>query len=283
METMISNVSTIWDDLWERRDKRMDDYPLMSNPLHTAAICCVYFYLIIFAGPRYMKDRKPMNIRGFMIVYNALMVILSSYIVIQALRGGWWNDYSFTCQPVDFSDSYKARLMMHVSYVFFISKFIEMTDSFCFVARKKFSHLSVLHVFHHGTVAMSTYPGVRWVPGGHSTFWGLLNSIVHVFMYSYYFTAALGPQYSKYVWWKQHITKIQMIQFIMIFIHEFQLFYKNECDYPMGISYFIACQAVVFFILFANFYIKSYLSKRSSTKGDDQKKSETNGVKNKAD
>lgn len=83
METMISNVSTIWEDLWERRDKRMDDYPLMSNPLHTAAICCVYFYLIIFAGPRYMKDRKPMNIRGFMIVYNALMVILSSYIVIQ--------------------------------------------------------------------------------------------------------------------------------------------------------------------------------------------------------
>jgi len=283
METMISNVSTIWEDLWERRDKRMDDYPLMSNPLHTAAICCVYFYLIIFAGPRYMKDRKPMNIRGFMIVYNALMVILSSYIVIQALRGGWWNDYSFTCQPVDFSDSYKARLMMHVSYVFFLSKFVEMTDSFCFVARKKFSHLSVLHVFHHGTVAMSTYPGVRWVPGGHSTFWGLLNSIVHVFMYSYYFTAALGPQYSKYVWWKQHITKIQMIQFIMIFIHEFQLFYKNECDYPMGISYFIAGQAVLFFILFANFYIKSYLSKRSTTKGDDQKKLDTNGVKNKSD
>ena len=89
METMISNVSTIWEDLWERRDKRMDDYPLMSNPLHTAAICCVYFYLIIFAGPRYMKDRKPMSIRGFMIVYNALMVILSSYIVIQVRNLKW--------------------------------------------------------------------------------------------------------------------------------------------------------------------------------------------------
>jgi len=280
---MISNVTTIWEDLWERRDKRMDDYPLMSNPLHTAMICCVYFYLIIFAGPRYMKDRKPMNIKNFMIVYNALMVILSSYMAIQALRGGWWNDYSFFCQPVDFSESYKARIMTHVSYVFFISKFIEMTDSFCFVARKKFSHLSFLHVFHHGTVAMSTYPGVRWLPGGHSTFWGLLNSIVHVFMYSYYFTAALGPQYSKYVWWKQHITKIQMIQFVLIFIHEFQLFYKNECDYPMGLAYFIAANAVVFFILFANFYLKSYLSKRSSTKADKNGKATTNGIKNKSD
>ena len=100
---------------------------------------------------------------------------------------------------------------------------------FCFVARKKFNHLSFLHVFHHGTVAMSTYPGVRWLPGGHSTFWGLLNSLVHVFMYSYYFMAALGPEYSKYVWWKTHITKMQMIQFVLIFIHEFQLFYKNDC------------------------------------------------------
>ena len=127
----------------------------------------------------------------------------------------------------------------------------------CFVARKKFSHLSFLHVFHHGTVAMSTYPGVRWLPGGHSTFWGLLNSLVHVFMYSYYFMAALGPEYSKYVWWKTHITKMQMIQFVLIFIHEFQLFYKNDCDYPMGLAYFIAAQSVLFFILFANFYLKS--------------------------
>ena len=150
----------------------------------------------------------------------------------------------------------------------------------CFVARKKFSHLSFLHVFHHGTVAMSTYPGVRWLPGGHSTFWGLLNSLVHVFMYSYYFMAALGPEYSKYVWWKTHITKMQMIQFVLIFIHEFQLFYKNDCDYPMGLAYFIAAQSVLFFILFANFYLKAYLSKQK--KGSESKiQSSSNGVKNK--
>ena len=86
METMITNVTTMWEDVWERRDKRMDEYPLMSNPLHTAMICCVYFYLIIFAGPRYMKDRKPMEIRTFMIIYNALMVLLSSYIVVQVRK-----------------------------------------------------------------------------------------------------------------------------------------------------------------------------------------------------
>ena len=59
-----------------------------------------------------------------------------------------------------------------------------------------------------------------------------------------------------------------MIQFILIFIHEFQLFYKNDCDYPMGLSYFIAANAVIFFILFAHFYLKAYLSKHKQNKAD---------------
>jgi len=92
--------------------------------------------------------------------------------------------------------------------------------------------------------------------------------------------AALGPEYSKYVWWKTHITKMQMIQFVLIFIHEFQLFYKNDCDYPMGLAYFIAAQSVLFFILFANFYLNAYLSKQK--KGSESKiQSSSNGVKNK--
>ena len=89
METVLSNVTHLWDDLWERRDKRMDDYPLMENPLHTALICGVYFFLIIVVGPWYMKDRKPMNIKTFMVVYNAAMVILSTYMFIQV--GNCWS------------------------------------------------------------------------------------------------------------------------------------------------------------------------------------------------
>ena len=83
METMLSNVTDMWEDMWERRDKRMDEYPLMGNPLHTAVICCIYVYLIAIAGPKYMKDRKPMNIRSFLIVYNASMVVLSLYMFVQ--------------------------------------------------------------------------------------------------------------------------------------------------------------------------------------------------------
>lgn len=30
-------------------------------------------------------------------------------------------------------------------------------------------------------------------------------------MYIYYLLAALGPNYRKYLWWKQHMTNLQMV------------------------------------------------------------------------
>ena len=47
------------------------------------------------------------------------------------MRGGWWSDYSLRCQPVDYSDNYKAKLILHSSYVYFISKFFEFIDTVC--------------------------------------------------------------------------------------------------------------------------------------------------------
>ena len=39
----------------------------------------------------------------------------------------------------------------------------------------------------------------------------LINSIVHVVMYSYYALSCLGPSVQKYLWWKKHITHLQLV------------------------------------------------------------------------
>lgn len=39
----------------------------------------------------------------------------------------------------------------------------------------------------------------------------IINSFVHVVMYTYYFLAALGPQMQKYLWWKRYLTRIQIV------------------------------------------------------------------------
>ena len=62
---------------------------------------------------------------------------------------------------------------------------------FCFVARKKFNQVSFLHVVHHGIMPLSVWPGARFVPGGHASFFGLLNAFVHIVMYFYYMMSPL--------------------------------------------------------------------------------------------
>lgn len=259
-----ADMAVWYNELWELRDKRMDGLPLMGNPIYTVFLSALYVYVVKIAGPRFMKDRPPMNIKKFMVAYNAFQVLLSGYIFVQFFRGGWGTGYSYLCQAVDYSNSKEAKLMQHASYVYFISKFIEFTDTLCFVARKKFSHVSFLHVVHHGILPMSVWPGARWVPGGHSTFFGLCNTFVHFFMYLYYMMTAMGPQYQKYIWWKRHMTNLQMIQFVAIFLHGSQLLVRNDCNYPTAFGYFIAAHAVLFFVLFAQFYIREYIDRGQS-------------------
>ncbi|KAH3832237.1 hypothetical protein DPMN_105518 [Dreissena polymorpha] len=52
--------------------------------------------------------------------------------------------------------------------------------------------------------------------GGFGTFHALLNSFIHLVMYTYYFMAALGPRYQKYLWWKKYMTKMQIVSSVSI-------------------------------------------------------------------
>jgi len=51
----------------------------------------------------------------------------------------------------------------------------------------------------------------RAITGGHGTFSNLVNNIVHIIMYTYYMMSAMGPQYQKYLWWKKHLTLLQLV------------------------------------------------------------------------
>lgn len=134
--------------------------------------------------------------------------------------------------------------------------------------RKKNDHISTLHVIHHGVMPMSVWFGVKFTPGGHSTFFGFLNTFVHIIMYSYYLLAALGPQYQKYLWWKKYLTTIQMIQFVLVMVHAFQLLFI-DCNYPKAFVWWIGMHAVMFYFLFSNFYKQTYKKSDHKVKVED--------------
>lgn len=184
--------------------------------------------------------------------------------------GGWWGEYSFRCQPVDHGTTGRAMRMVHACWWYYFSKFTEFFDTFFFVMRKKTSQVSTLHVIHHGCMPMSVWFGVKFTPGGHSTFFGLLNTFVHIVMYTYYLFSALGPQFQKYLWWKKYLTVLQMIQFVLVMVHAFQLLFWNECNYPSAFAYFIGAHAVMFYFLFSNFYKRAYVERKPKEKAEKQ-------------
>ncbi|KAL0121623.1 hypothetical protein PUN28_006854 [Cardiocondyla obscurior] len=241
----------------------------MRSPFPTLFICLSYVYVVKVLGPKLMENRKPFQFKNTLVVYNLFQVIFSAWLFYECLMGGWWDQYSFRCQPVDYSNSPTAIRIF-------------------FVLRKKNNHVSTLHVIHHGCMPMSVWFGVKFTPGGHSTFFGLLNTFVHIVMYTYYLLAAMGPKMQPYLWWKKYLTAFQMLQFIAIMVHAFQLLFI-ECNYPKAFVWWIGLHAVMFLFLFKEFYQQSYQQKRPKklamtngvTKGDHQSKGKhVNGVAN---
>ena len=61
-------------------DPRVNDWFLMSSPFYTLAICLTYAYFVKVIGPKIMENRKPMDLRNVLIVYNFIQVIFSAWL-----------------------------------------------------------------------------------------------------------------------------------------------------------------------------------------------------------
>lgn len=97
------------------------------------------------------------------------------------------------------------------TYLYFAAKLTELLDTVFFVVRKKDSQISFLHLYHHTIMVIATWALLKYSPTHTIIFTGFLNSLVHVFMYTYYGLAALGPNVAKYLTWKKYMTTFQLV------------------------------------------------------------------------
>ncbi|PWA21017.1 hypothetical protein CCH79_00007248, partial [Gambusia affinis] len=248
---------------------------------------------MIWVGSRLMRNRKPFEIKIVLIVYNFAMVGLSAYMFYEFLVTSWLSNYSLLCQPVDYSTNPLPLRMARVCWWFFFSKIIELLDTvlcffpFClipfvlmslnavvtdiapcvpveqlfFLLRKKNSQLTFLHVYHHGTMIFNWWAGVKYVAGGQSFFIGLVNTFVHIIMYTYYGLSAFGPHMQKHLWWKKYLTMLQLLQFLFFFLHTgYNLI--TECDFPDSMNIVVFGYVLTLIILFSNFYYQRYTLKK---------------------
>lgn len=101
--------------------------------------------------------------------------------------------------------------------------------------------------------------GVKWVPGGSAFFAAMVNSLIHVIMYSYYALAAAGgPAIQKYLGWKKYLTILQMAQFVSALVLGIRALIYG-CDFPLWMQYALVVYMSSFLVLFGNYYRNAYI------------------------
>lgn len=262
---MLVNKTVEWYELTnDRADRRVDGW-LLVGTLFTPATISLLYLLTVWVGPMSMRDKQPFQLKWVLVCYNLGMVLLSVYMFYEFVVTSLLSNYSYVCQPVDYSNSELALRMAKVCWIFYISKIIELLDTVFFILRKKNEQITFLHVYHHSTMVLLFWIGTRYVPGGDTCFVGFTNCFVHIFMYAYYGLAAIGPYMQKYLWWKRYITRLQLVQFVLFVVHAVRNLYMG-CSYPALFTSLLLTSAFSLFILFGNFYYKSFIKRKRDEK-----------------
>nr|XP_039252065.1 elongation of very long chain fatty acids protein 4-like [Styela clava] len=261
----------MWDDIVaayrtavdERADPRTSEWPLVYSPWWPIGIGIVY-NLFCWNARKITSNLPAYGMRKIIVFYNFVMVLLSLYMTYEFFVTAYLSSYNLACQPVDYSNHPLAIRMAKVCWWYYFSKYIELMETVFFALRKKYNQISVLHVYHHTSMLCIWWMGIKYVAGGQSFLFGLINSFVHAIMYTYYGLSAIGPHMQKYLWWKKYITVIQLSQFFILAWHSTNNL-KVNCEFPTWLNKVLFVYAITLGVFFLNFYFQTYWLKKKSS------------------
>jgi len=129
-------------------------------------------------------------------------------------------------------------------------------------------------VYHHTSIAWAWWFGLKLYPGGDIYFGALLNSWIHVMMYSYYTLSLLKIQCP----WKKYLTQAQLVQFLSVLVYSACSMYRmpDEGNWTHYLAYSIQVfEMTSLFVLFLHFYSVAY--RKRTKKLEDKSSADSEG------
>ncbi|NXR98391.1 ELOV5 protein, partial [Oxylabes madagascariensis] len=251
MELLDKTINSYFDVWLGPRDPRVKGWLLLENYTPTF-IFSVLYLLIVWLGPKYMRNKQPFSCRGILVIYNLGLTLLSLYMFYELVTGVLEGGYNFFCQDTHSGGEADMKII-RVLWWYYFSKLIEFTDTFFFILRKNNHQITVLHVYHHATMLNIWWFVMNWVPCGHCKFWSLMVFFLLPLMCSISLIFVFSPQ----------------IQFVLT-IFQTSCGVVWPCAFPQGWLYFQISYMISLIILFTNFYIQTYNKKASSRRKEYQ-------------
>ncbi|XP_054975637.1 elongation of very long chain fatty acids protein 3 [Sorex araneus] len=227
------------------------------------------YLLLIFVGKAYMKTQKGFNLQTPLILWS---FGLSVFSIVGAVRtwsymGTLWHVYS-PVHTVCFSVFTSTSVMKFWSSIFTFSKIIELGDTAFIILRKR--PLIFVHWYHHSTVLIfSSFVLKEQVPAG--GWFMTMNFGVHAIMYSYYTLKAAHVTPPKFL--PMLITSLQILQMVIgVFVSIMAYILRQEygCFMTENALFWSAVLYISYFILFANFFHRTYIMPKNKAKGKSQ-------------
>lgn len=257
---MISTIVKLYNKADDLADPYVKKWFLMNTAWFPILTTMFYLYFVLRLGPRLMKNRQPFDIKKLIIFYNIAQVVFNAYLFLLTCNLLFNNIHSFRCFPSPRGDTADGLLQRRGNWLFMLNKLMDLLDTIFFVVKKKQSHVTFLHVYHHVLTFTGCWFMAKYMPGGQLIVIGVLNSLVHCVMYSYYLFSLFDQCKKLTAFVKQHITQMQIVQFFIAGIHASFGATDPTCNYPTALLIFGISQAIMLTVLFLNFYRKSYLN-----------------------
>jgi len=245
----------------------INDETLFSSWQSPTTGCLLYLGTLYFLK-LFMKDQKAFKLHTFTLVHNwflslSSLVMLCGLIIaiVDKMNAiGWWDAYCKTGN---------SGPLAFWSYVFYLSKYYEWTDTILLSLKKK--ELLPLHVYHHCITLWISWAQLR--TDSVNFYEPLLsNCLIHTLMYYYYAKRTMGQT----VWWKRYLTVAQLAQFVFDLtcsLPKQYLVLSGRCQGSSVACTFGQLGVVSFFFLFSDFYKKTYGNESPLSPHDDKKKS----------
>jgi len=228
----------------------------------TIALTYVFFAVV---GPIIMSALPSMDPYPIKFIYNVTQIFLCAYMTIEAFMIAYRHNYSLVCNDYIRDDPPMANLL----WLFYVSKIWDFWDTIFIVLGKKWRQLSFLHVYHHFTIFLFYWLNVNSQYDGDVFLTILLNGFIHTVMYTYYFICMhtkMPDGKSLPIWWKSSLTLFQLIQFVCMMSQATYLLWNGCESISARITFVYFVYIMSLFMLFAHFFMNTYLSKKKKKK-----------------
>uniref|UniRef100_T1D4I5 Elongation of very long chain fatty acids protein n=1 Tax=Psorophora albipes TaxID=869069 RepID=T1D4I5_9DIPT len=244
----------------------IDRYPLMASPVPSSILIAIYLYVIYKWGPSYMENRKPFDLKLIIAAYNIFQVIACSYLVLNYIKVGFQFSFIGRCTPRMNVEEYEhGQDAVYYGWLAMCLRMVEFIETVFFVLRKKQNQVSALHVYHHISTFLIVWWSLKLSLSYQEMSIMVLNSIVHIIMYSYYLLSSYKVFHPLTNRVKPVITIIQLAQLVTMLVHVYAAL-QPTCAANKFIYKLHAVNLVILISLFSNFYIQTYIKKSRKAK-----------------